>query len=122
MLQIKFSHDKAIEVMKELETLYQKLLNNLIKELLYFIGNYEKHEYQQPIRQDNLIGFRNGVRTNLDNLNYDIEELINEVLDQELSMFEEHLTEIYLEIFEDKGKLDLALENKWCGTNCRDVL
>ena len=43
MLQIKFSHDKAIEVMKELETLYQKLLNNLIKELLYFIGKYEKH-------------------------------------------------------------------------------
>ena len=122
MLQIKFSHDKAIEVMKELETLYQKLLNNLIKELLYFLGNYEKHEYQQPIRQDNLIGFRNGVRTNLDNLNYDIEELINEVLDQELSMFEEHLTEIYLEIFEDKDKLDQALENKWCGTNFRDVL
>lgn len=122
MLQMEFSHDKATEVMKELETLYLKLLTNLLKEIIYFMGNFDKQEYQQPISYDNLVGFRNGVRTNLDNLNYTVEELINELLDEELTMFEEHLTEIYLNAFEDKDKLEFALENKWCGTNFKDVL
>ena len=37
-------------------------------------------------------------------------------------MFEDHLTEVYLDIFANELRLEEALENKWCGTNFRDVL
>ena len=122
MSQIEFSHDKANEVKKDLITLYTKLLSDIIKETIYFMGNFEKHEYQQPISRVGLVGFDKGVRTNLDKLNYDIEKLIDSVLEEELIMFEDHLTEVYLDIFANELKLQEALENKWCGTNFRDVL
>lgn len=122
MLQMEFSHDKANGTIKDLETLFTKLLEDLIKEIIYFMGNFDKQEYQQPIKQDNLVGFRNGVRTNLDNLNYTVEELIIDVLNQNIKMLEELLTGVYLDIFEDQDMLIPALENKWCGTNFKDVL
>lgn len=122
MSQIEFSHDKANEVKKDLITLYAELLSNIIKETIYFMGNFEKHEYQQPISKIGLLGFDKGVRTNLDKLDYDIEKLIDSVLEEELIMFEDHLTEVYLDIFANELKLEEALENKWCGTNFRDVL
>ena len=114
MSQIEFSHDKANEVKKDLITLYAKLLSDIIKETIYFMGNFEKHEYQQPVSRTGLLGFDKGVRTNLDKLNYDIEKLIDSVLEEELIMFEDHLTEVYLDIFANELRLEEALENKWC--------
>ena len=122
MLQMEFSHDKANVVIKDLETLFASLLEDLIKELIYFMGNFDKQEYQQPVSQDNLVILRNGVRTNLDNLNYTVEELIIEVLNKNIEILEEHLTDVYLDIFEDQNTLIPALQNKWCGTNFKDVL
>lgn len=122
MLQMEFSHDKANEVIKDIRTLYTELLNNLIKEIIYFMGNFDNLEYQQPVSQDNLVVFKKGVRTNLDNLNYTIEELVIELLDLELDKIKEHLTDVYLDIYEDEESLIPALDNKWCGTNFKDVL
>ena len=122
MLQMEFSHDKANEVIKDFDTLFTKLLEDLIKEIIYFMGNFDQHEYQQPISQDNLVIGMNGVRTNLDSLNYTIEKLIIELLDVKLTTVEKHLTDVYLNIFDNQDTLVPALSNKWCGTNFRDVL
>ena len=100
MLQMEFSHDKANEVIKDFDTLFTKLLEDLIKEIIYFMGNFDQHEYQQPISQDNLAFGVNGVRTNLDSLNYTIEKLIIELLDVKLTTVEKHLTDVYLNIFD----------------------
>ena len=101
MLQMEFSHDKANEVIKDFDTLFTKLLEDLIKEIIYFMGNFDQHEYQQPISQDSLVIGMNGVRTNLDSLNYTIEKLIIEVLNVKLTTVEEHLTDVYLNIFDN---------------------
>lgn len=122
MLQMEFSHDKASEVEKDLLTLYLQLINDIFKEVVFFKGNYTKEEYQQPIRYEGLTGFSLGVRTNLDSLNYKIEEHINKVYSTGLEKFVNHLTGIYKAIFNNEEKLNEALENKWCGANFKDSI
>lgn len=122
MLQMEFSHDKASEVEKDLLTLYLQLINDIFKEVVFFKGNYTQEEYQQPIKYDGLIGFSVGVRTNLDGLNYKIEEHINRVYSTGLEKFVNHLTEIYKSIFDNEDTLKDALENKWCGANYEDSI
>ena len=38
MLEMEFSHDKASEVEKDLISLYITLLNDILKEIFYFIS------------------------------------------------------------------------------------
>ena len=111
MLQMEFSHDKASEVEKDLLTLYLQLINDIFKEVVFFKGNYTQEEYQQPIKYDGLIGFSVGVRTNLDGLNYKIEEHINRVYSTGLEKFVNHLTELYKTDLENNYVLDDETEN-----------
>lgn len=122
MLKMEFSHDKASEVEKDLISLYLTLLNDILKEIFYFKGKFTEEEYQQPIRLEDLPSFAIGVRTNLEGLTYSIETSVNNTLEKELTIFADHLSEIYKHVFDNEEKLKEALENKWCGSNYKDSL
>lgn len=122
MLEIEFSHDKANGIEKDLISILGKTLAELVKEIIYFRSNFEKEEYHHNVGLDSLAGIGHGVRTNLDNLKYKIEVLINAMLEEELDIMGNHLSEVYLGIHNNKENLDVALNNQWIGANFKETL
>lgn len=116
------SHDKRDEEEKYILLLYKKTLKELIKEVIYFKGKYTKEQYYLSVDLDNLEGVAYGVRTNLDALKYNIEKILNTLLEEELDYIEDYLSELYLDIFDDKDSCDAALVFPWCGSNFKDTL